>query len=60
MGDLVLLQDDTMSRGSWPMCVVQELFPSQDGLVRSVKVRTRTSSYLRPISKLVLLESNCD
>ena len=34
------------------------LHPGSDGLVRSVLVETRTSSFVRPISKVVLLE--CD
>ena len=56
VNDLVLLQDDT-PRLEWPLGRVIEVFHSQDGLVRSVKVKTNTSNVLhRPIHKVCLLE----
>ena len=55
-GDLVLLADEKRPRGQWPMRRVQEVYPSQDGLVRSVQVKTTTSVLKRPVSKLCNLE----
>ena len=55
-GDLVLLADEKLPRRQWPMGRVQEVYPSQDGLVRSVQVKTTTSVLKRPVSKLCRLE----
>ena len=57
-GDLVLMKDENTPRGVWPLGVVQETFPSSDGLVRSVRIKTKASLLVRPISKLVLLEGS--
>lgn len=55
VGDIVLLQEDS-PRMAWPMAIVVEVYPGDDGLVRKVKLRFSTGSILeRPIQKLVLL-----
>ena len=55
-GDIVLLKDEDCTRNKWPMGTITETFPSQDGLVRSVTIKTSNGSVLkRPITKLVLL-----
>ena len=59
VGDLVLLVDDCLPRSQWRMGRVKAVFPSKDGLVRSVEVKTGASSSLvRPIQKLCLLEES--
>ena len=56
--DIVLVFDDTVPRSSWPLGRVLKVYSNKkDGLVRSVKVKTKTSTLVRPIDKLVLLES---
>ena len=40
MGDVVLLADENFPRGQWPLARVIEVFRSEDGLVRSAKVKT--------------------
>ena len=55
-GDLVLIADENTRRGVWPLGIVCEVNQSSDGLVRSVKVRTRTTALVRPVTKVVLLE----
>jgi len=58
VGDVVLLVDENLPRSSWPLGRILEVFPNQkDGLVRSVRVKTRTSVLVRPIDKIVLLEA---
>ena len=57
VGDLCLLQDDTVTRGHWPLARITATFPSKDGLVRNVEVKTKTGLYRRPIQKLYLIES---
>ena len=55
-GDVVLLKDQDAIRNRWPMGVIVNTFPGEDGLVRTVEVRIASGSVLkRPISKLVLL-----
>lgn len=52
---LVLLKDDEMPPGHWKRGRVIRVFPGKDGLVRSVLVKTATSEYMRPITKLCVL-----
>jgi len=56
VGDLVLLLGENTPRYLWPMAIVTSVKFGDDGLVRSVYVRTKTSEFLRPIHKIVLLE----
>jgi len=56
--DVVLVLDESTPRGSWPLGRVLKVHESRDdGLVRSLKVKTRTSVLTRPIDKVVLLEA---
>ena len=58
VNDIVLLLDENMPRSLWPLARVLEVYSNRkDGLVRSVKVRTRTSVLIRPVDKIVLLEA---
>ena len=56
VGDIVLLEEKNVARGLWNLARVIEVFPGRDGLVRSAKIKTATSEYTRPISKMCLLE----
>jgi len=56
-GDIVVIVDSTAPRGSWLMGRVLEVFPDKNGLVRSVRVQTKTSVLERPVTKLCLLYS---
>ena len=40
VGDVVLLADENFPRGQWPLARVIEVFRSEDGLVRSARVKT--------------------
>lgn len=58
-GDIVLLKDNDSPRNHWPMAVIEDIYKSNDDVVRKVKVavirgNTRTT-YVRPISQLVKL-----
>lgn len=55
-GDIVLVADATAPRGSWLLGRVLETYPDRKGLVRSVRVRTKTSTLDRPVTKLCLLQ----
>ena len=54
-GDTVLLVDDTVPRGQWPLGLVEAVRANADGLVRSATIRTRGTIVERPVTKLVKL-----
>lgn len=55
--DIVLIADESTTRSTWPLARILEVYQnSNDGLVRSVKVKTKTSTLVRPVSKIILLE----
>ena len=53
--DFVIVSDPNAIRGKWMRGRVTQVFPGQDGLVRNVKVRTATGSYMRPITKICVI-----
>ena len=55
VGDVVLVHDDC-PRINWKMAVVENLVKGNDGLVRSVSIRTKNGATNRPVSKLYPLE----
>ncbi|KAL4009060.1 hypothetical protein ACER0C_002912 [Sarotherodon galilaeus] len=54
-GDIVLLVDETAPRNSWLIGRVTQAMPDEHGLVRRVRVKTKTSELDRPITKVCLL-----
>lgn len=58
VGDLVLVADDNVPRNQWPLARVMNVFPGEDGLVRSAEVKAKGSTYKRPITKICLLEAS--
>ena len=57
VGDIVLVASES-HRNSWPLGRVVETFPDKRGLVRLVKVLTKTAVYERPVDKLCVLVEN--
>ena len=58
VNDIVLVVGEATPRNLWPMGIVTQVKKSDDGLVRSVHVKTKATELVRPITKLVLLEGN--
>ena len=56
VGDLVIIMDPTAPRGSWLMGKIIDTHPDKRGLVRSVKLKTKTGQLDRPINKICLLQ----
>ena len=54
--DVVLIADNNAPRGRWPIARVTKVFPGSDGRVRSVELKTKTGTYVRPAVKPCLLE----
>ena len=58
VGDLVLFDEDRISRGKWLRARVVELHEGRDGLLRSATLRKADRKLLRrPVQRLHLLES---
>jgi len=53
--DIVLVVEPNTPRGIWPIGRVIETLPGPDGIVRVVRVRTKTGIFIRPVGKLCLL-----
>ena len=58
VGDLVLVIDNNRPRGQWSLGRIQEIIPSKDGKIRTVKVKTGHGVYVRPVAKICLLEES--
>ena len=57
IGDIILLTDENSPSGLWPLARITGVKTSQqDRLVRSVTLKTKSSTLERPIDKIVLLE----
>jgi len=55
VGDVVLIADEGLPRSQWPLGRVIETHVSSDGLVRSVRIRSKGTELCRPITKLVFI-----
>ena len=58
VGDLVLIAEEITPRHVWPLGLVIHVNKGRDGLVRSVRLKTKSSVLVRPITKVVLLEES--
>ncbi|XP_018405479.1 PREDICTED: uncharacterized protein LOC108781862 [Cyphomyrmex costatus] len=57
-GSLVLISDERYPPAKWPLARVIKLHPGDDGLTRVVTVRTATTTFKRPITKICILPTN--
>lgn len=59
-GDIVYIADMLNDRGNWPMGIIQQCYPGQDGVVRVADVKTCSGTYRRPTTKLrkIVMEVN--
>ena len=58
VGDIVLIADEKTPRGLWPFGHIVDVKTNKnDGFVRSVMLKTRSTILERPIDKIVLLEA---
>lgn len=55
-GDVVLLINSSSPRNTWTMGRVIQTLPDSSGMVRRVKLQTRTNVLERPVNKLCLLQ----
>ncbi|GFX47961.1 DUF5641 domain-containing protein [Trichonephila clavipes] len=52
----LLIGDDWKKRLQWPLARVIKLIPGKDGLVRTVKLKTRSCTLIRTIQRVFPLE----
>ena len=55
--DLVMIADEVTPPNLWPLGLFTDAIRSRDGLVRSLRVKTRKTELLQPVTKIVLLEA---
>ncbi|XP_073955668.1 uncharacterized protein [Choristoneura fumiferana] len=55
LGDLVLIKDQRLPPGQWPMGRIAAKHPGSDGLTRVYDIRTKSGVMQRPITKLCVL-----
>ena len=55
VGDMVILQDNSLVPTQWPLARVMRVHTGEDGLVRVATVKTSSGTYKRPVTKLALL-----
>lgn len=55
IGQLAVIKDENLAPAHWLMGRIVELIPSNDGLVRSVKLKTATGQLSRPVQKICIL-----
>ena len=53
--DVVLVVDPETVRGKWPLGKITKTFPSPDGKIRKVQVMVNKILYVRPISRICVL-----
>ena len=59
-GDVVIVKADNKNRGTWPLAIVDQVFPGKDGVVRAVQLKTANGILERPVQHLYPLELQCD
>ena len=55
VGDVVIVKEDNLIPGMWPLARITEVHTGQDGLVRVATIKTANGTYKRPITKLAPL-----
>ena len=59
-GDVVIVKTENKNRGTWPLAIVNEVYPGSDGVIRAVQLKTAKSMLERPVQHLYPLELECD
>ena len=55
VGDVVLIWDDGMLSTKWSLAHIMEVYPGRDEVVRVIRVKICTGSYIRPTSNIAVL-----
>lgn len=60
IGDTVILKNELTPPATWPLGLIAAVHPGKDGLIRAVTVKTASSSFVRPIVKLIKLSQSVE
>lgn len=60
IGDVVVIKNSKLPPASWLLASVIDVHPGEDGLVRVVSLKTATSIFTRPITKICPLPVQAD
>ncbi|KMQ82244.1 hypothetical protein RF55_23670 [Lasius niger] len=60
VGRLCILRNENSPPNKWPLARVTHTHPGEDGHVRVVTVRTASSTFTRPVNRLILLPMQRD
>lgn len=55
IGDVVIIADESLPRGTWPKGRITKVYPGRDGVVRVADVATLSGILRRPLRKLVMV-----
>ena len=58
VNDLVIIKTKDTPRSQWPLGRISEVYPGDDGIVRSVKIRIPTGEIIRPSQSACVLEKS--
>lgn len=59
-GMLVVIKEDNIPCMQWPLARIQQLHPGNDGVVRSVTLKTANGLLKRTVKKIGILPINCE
>lgn len=57
-GDVVIKQSENKYRLTWPLAIIEDVFPVEDGVVWAVRVKTTNGTVERAVQHLYPLELN--
>lgn len=55
VGTTVMIVDPQFPRALWPIGQISQVFPGFDNRIRTVEVKVKDKSYVRPVAKVVQL-----
>lgn len=58
VGDRLILKDDLLPATKWPLTRIAQLHPGRVGLTRVVSLKTPTSTFKRPVNRLIFFPRN--
>jgi len=60
VGDVVFVKDETLVTRQWPVAVITDVFPGDDGQIRVVELRCKGKTYRRATERLIPLRREAD
>ena len=56
VNEIVILVETGIPRSQWPLGIVEKVILGRDGLVRELEIKTKRTTFRRPVSKVVKSE----